>query len=156
MGPFGGLTLNHKLTPILPTYRGSWYVNSDLKEVVNMEQPTGFICGVKQVLLLKKSVYVLKQSANTWNKWLNNVLTNDMDMTFKSFKTDPCIYSLRKANNICVIAIYVDDIMIFSNSWFYKKSCVILLRLMILVRVKEWSVLMLKGVPISLKLTRHR
>lgn len=90
------------------------YVNSAIDTDLYIEQPEGFIWEDKKkfVLKLKKSLYGLKQSGNVWNKCINEVLTNILG--FRRLKSDPCIYVLNSGDSIVVIAIYVDDILIYS------------------------------------------
>lgn len=93
------------------------YVNSDLKEDVYVEQPQGFESGdrSKYVLKLKKSLYGLKQSGAVWNKCLNELLVHKLK--FKRAKTDPCVYIRgSKMNEIVILAVYVDDVLIFSRN----------------------------------------
>lgn len=91
------------------------YINSELEEDVYMKQPEGFeqMKGDDVVLKLKKSLYGLKQSGNAWNKCLNSFLN---EIEFKRMKTDPCVYKKgEKLEDIIILAVYVDDIIIFSR-----------------------------------------
>lgn len=94
------------------------YVNSDLDEVIYMEQPEGFVVKNKNefVLKLNKSLYGLKQSGNQWNKCINEVLVDKLK--FKRMEKDPCMYKRGDSfqADMIIIAIYVDDIIIFGNT----------------------------------------
>lgn len=84
------------------------YLHGDLEEEIYIEQPEGFNDESNRVCRLKKSLYGLKQSGRQWNFKL--------DDTLKSFgliksKMDPCIYF--NENLDLIIAIYVDDLLIF-------------------------------------------
>lgn len=84
------------------------FLQGDLSEDIYMELPTG--CGPEsgRVCKLNKAIYGLKQSGRQWNLKL--------EATLKSFgllksRVDPCVY--HTANCQLIIAIYVDDILIF-------------------------------------------
>lgn len=89
------------------------YVNSDLDEKVYMEQPEGIEVGNRgeYVCKLKKSLYGLKQSGNKWNKCLNDVLIRVMGFT--RLKSESCIYIKIEDRLRIILAVYVDDILIF-------------------------------------------
>lgn len=91
------------------------YVNSDLDELIYMEQPEGFEYKErkKYVLKLKKSLYGLKQSGNKWNKCLNKVLTEKLGFT--RLKSESCIYVKGEGKEMIILAVYVDDILIFAT-----------------------------------------
>lgn len=91
------------------------YVNSELEEVVYMEQPQGFEEGDKRELVCKlnKSLYGLKQSGNKWNKCLNEILTKKLG--FRRLKTESCIYVKGSGKELVILAVYVDDILIFAS-----------------------------------------
>lgn len=84
------------------------FLNGDLTERVYMKQPR--LCEVKgkedHVCLLKKALYGLKQAPRAWNKKLHDVLIH---MQFKQSASEPCVY----IRNMVIIAVYVDDILIF-------------------------------------------
>lgn len=93
----------------------SAFLNGRLEEEIYMKQPPGFISHKypDKVLKLKRSLYGLKQAANTWNKALNKVLTK---MNFKPNPADLCLYTRKEKNNaVCHVLIHVDDILIASN-----------------------------------------
>lgn len=92
------------------------YVNSVLEEEVYMEQPKGFEFQDKSkyVLKLQRSLYGLKQSGNEWNKCLNNVLTNKM--CFRRLVSESCIYVRGSEKDMVILAVYVDDILLFASS----------------------------------------
>jgi hypothetical protein len=84
------------------------YLQSDLSELIYMEQPEGYNDGSSKVCRLKKSIYGLKQAGKNWNEKL--------DAELKTFgllksKLDPCVY-FEKDGSI-FMAIYVDDFLIF-------------------------------------------
>jgi len=91
----------------------SAYLNGNLQEEIYMRQPEGYEDGSSKVCKLLKSIYGLKQSGRVWNRTLNAVLTKNNLIRSES---DQCIYYRTEGNNILYVAIYVDDILIFSNS----------------------------------------
>jgi hypothetical protein len=70
-----------------------------------------------KVCLLKKALYGLKQSGRQWYKKLDE---NLQKLNLRPLSTDKCIYmrKTRRGNegNMVLIAVYVDDIIIASNS----------------------------------------
>ncbi|XP_024081556.1 uncharacterized protein LOC106664782 [Cimex lectularius] len=65
-----------------------------------------------KVWLLKRAMYGLKQSGRCWNQRLHTVMTG---LGLQQSKADPCIYFKVIPDGMIVIAIYVDDLLIFSN-----------------------------------------
>lgn len=72
-----------------------------------------------KVCLLRKSIYGLKQASRVWNLKLRGVL---ISAGFKSSHMDPCIFSKIESKNMIFIAIYVDDVLYFTNSDEMKKN----------------------------------
>lgn len=89
------------------------FLHGTLEEEIYMTQPEGFSDGSKRVCKLTKSIYGLKQSSRVWNTTLNKVLLN---FGLKRSSTDQCVYYLVEGNRIFIVAVYVDDIIIFSNN----------------------------------------
>ncbi|GAB0095500.1 uncharacterized protein DMENIID0001_108920 [Sergentomyia squamirostris] len=89
------------------------FLNGKLKETVYMEQPEGFQDGTGRYCKLEKSLYGLKQSSRVWNETLNNTL---MEFGLQRSLTDQCIYFSITGKNILIVAIYVDDLLVFSNN----------------------------------------
>lgn len=91
------------------------FLNGDLKEKVYLKQPKGFEEKGKEghVCLLKKAIYGLKQAPRAWYEKLNKVL---LDIGFKRCETEPCVYRRKKHDCMMIIAVYVDDILIFWNN----------------------------------------
>lgn len=66
-----------------------------------------------KVWRLRKAIYDLKQSGRFWNNKLATVL---IDLGLTRSKSNPCIYSLRRnTDQQLIVAVYVDDLLIFSN-----------------------------------------
>lgn len=79
-----------------------------------MEQPPCFERSNKRNLVcrLNKALYGLKQSSRVWNAKLDAALRS---FELLRSKYDPCLYYLIDGNRILFVAIYVDDVIIFSN-----------------------------------------
>ena len=77
-----------------------------------MEQPIGYVNknNKTRVCRLKKSIYGLKQAGRTWYQ--------EIDGYFKTIVlhhtiADDCVYT--KQNEALIVALYVDDLLIFSS-----------------------------------------
>lgn len=90
------------------------FLNGNLKENIFMSLPEGFVnkSGGK-VLKLKKAIYGLKQSSLAWYERVKEVLTK---LDFKNSQYEPCLFTKMKSKIKIVVALYVDDFLIFSNS----------------------------------------
>ena len=90
------------------------FLNGELKEVVYMRQPQGFIAKGQEHLVckLKKSIYGLKQSPRCWNTALHNQLTM---MEFVQADSDPCVYRA-SGGEVFFMGVYVDDIILAGES----------------------------------------
>ena len=87
------------------------FLYGDLDEKVYMEQPEGFSNGSRQVCLLLKSLYGLKQSPRQWNKKFSDFLTS---LGLRQSLYDQCVY-YRTKPSLMYLAIYVDDEVIFAE-----------------------------------------
>ena len=87
------------------------FLNGELTEEIFLKQPEGFVVkGYEEhVCKLKRSIYGLKQSARCWNSELDKKLKN---MNFQQCKSDPCIYIKDTTEGYCIIAVYVDDLIV--------------------------------------------
>lgn len=88
------------------------FLNGDLEEEVYMNQPQGFMKkgDEEKVCLLQKSLYGLKQAPRAWNTKLNETLTK---IGFNRLPTEPCVYKKLLGSEIIILAIFVDDIIVF-------------------------------------------
>ena len=90
------------------------FLNADLEEEVyiripeGVEVPQGFNC-----LRLRKALYGLKQAPRAWNKDINEKLHG---MHFMQLKSEPCLYIHVQDTDICIISLYVDDLVIAASS----------------------------------------
>ena len=93
----------------------SAYLNGDLEEELYMRQPTGFVVKGSENLVcrLNKSLYGLKQAGRTWNKRIDVELKAH---GFAPIDADPCLYAYRRGNVVLIISLYVDDLLLASDS----------------------------------------
>lgn len=98
------------------------FLNGDLEETVYMEQPEAFTVEdkVNKVYRLHKAIYGLKQASKAWYEKINNVLCKKLMFT-KSL-SEPCVYYKSNKGSIIIIALYVDDILLFSTSNSNEKA----------------------------------
>lgn len=91
------------------------YLNSELHDVVYMQQPEHFVDvrHPKKVLRLNKAIYGLKQSGREWHSKLDGVLKN---LGYKPCVGEPCLYSKNGQGKYNFITIYVDDLLIASTN----------------------------------------
>jgi transposase InsO family protein len=91
------------------------FLHGDLDVPIYMEQPEGFVEAGKEHLVcrLKKSLYGLKQSGRQWYQRMNDVLLN---MSFYHLEADHCVYVFKDSSTIIILTLYVDDLLLISNS----------------------------------------
>lgn len=77
-----------------------------------MQQPEGFIRDKDKVCLLNRAVYGLKQSSRVWHTKVEEVLSN---AGYKKSVYEPCIFINVNDKCFVIIALYVDDFLIFYN-----------------------------------------
>ena len=88
------------------------FLNGDLNEEIYMQQPDGMAKGSK-VCKLNKSLYGLKQASRMWNEKFNIFITR---IGFKRCASDYCLYTKFDKGVRCYILLYVDDVLIISES----------------------------------------
>ena len=73
--------------------------------------------GVKETkhlaLLLKKSLYGLKQAGRLWSKLLHSKL---IELNFKQCTTDMCLYMKKVDDDITFVGVHVDDLLATGTS----------------------------------------
>ena len=91
------------------------FLNGDLEEEVYMYQAPGLEEKGKEHLVCKlnKALYGLKQAPRTWYKRLTNHL---IKYGFKKVLVDSCVWIKHIEGEICIIGIYVDDLLLISKS----------------------------------------
>jgi transposase InsO family protein len=96
------------------------FLNGDLEEEIFMEQPEGYAPeGKRKVCLLQKSLYGLKQAPRQWNLKVREAMES---LSMTQLETEHCIYFKRSNDNLIIVAIFVDDFFIFSNSDVIKND----------------------------------
>ncbi|KAF2348136.1 Reverse transcriptase RNA-dependent DNA polymerase [Trinorchestia longiramus] len=90
------------------------FLNGELSGEIYLTQPEGFVSEGNENLVcrLNKFLYGLKQSPKCWNTALDGHLKQ---LRFKQSKNDACIYTRVSNKGSCIIAVYVDDIIIASD-----------------------------------------
>jgi hypothetical protein len=80
-----------------------------------MEQPPGFVDSrfLDHVCKLQKSIYGLKQAPRAW---FNKLATTLLSLGFTEYKVDYSFFLLCKSSVHLFFLIYVDDIIVTSNS----------------------------------------
>lgn len=91
------------------------FLNGDIDCEAFMIQPEGYEEPDKEHLVCKlnKSLYGLKQAGRKWYEKIHHELSS---LGFNYLQTDNCIYVGTKSENIIIIALYVDDLLLESNS----------------------------------------
>lgn len=90
------------------------FLQGDLDEEIYMAQPEMYDDGTDRVCKLNKAIYGLKQAGRQWNTKLDGAL---LKFGLNKSKMDPCIYYT--GNKSMIVAIYVDDFLIF----YQNESC---------------------------------
>lgn len=91
------------------------YLNGELEETIFMRQPEGFVVKGKEHLFcrLKKSLYGLRQSGRAWYAKIDSTLRG---LGFQRLSADHCLYRLEQHGLFVMLSVYVDDLLIASNS----------------------------------------
>jgi transposase InsO family protein len=88
------------------------FLNGVLTSPVYMNSPPGIYLGVPFVKL-HKTLYGLKQASREWHQVLRQHLVDVMKLT--PVKSCQCIFIRRSAAHWCIIALYVDDCVLFAH-----------------------------------------
>ena len=93
----------------------TFLLNGDLEEEIYMLQPEGCITPGQEhkVCELNKSLYGLKQTPKQWHKKFDNALLKN---GFPFVEVDKCVYTKCTEKECVIIALYVDDMLIFGTS----------------------------------------
>ncbi|XP_020203543.1 uncharacterized protein LOC109789090 [Cajanus cajan] len=90
------------------------FLNGELQEEIYMLQPQGFHKGNSNIVCkLRKAIYGLKQAPRAWFQKLTLTL---IQLGFKQAKSDNSLFISTSRTTSIYILIYVDDIIITSNS----------------------------------------
>ena len=85
------------------------FLNGDLEETIYLNPPEGSNIGQDKVLLLRKSLYGLKQSPRCFNKRLDKWLQSQ---GLVPTAADPCVYTRRHNGHFLMLSVHVDDQLI--------------------------------------------
>lgn len=93
----------------------SAYLNGIITEDIYMSQPEGYVMKGRESLACKlnKSIYGLKQSGRKWYQRLDASL---LKMGFIKSAADQNLYILKQGDAYLLLLVYVDDILLASNS----------------------------------------
>jgi len=90
------------------------FLNADLKEEVYIAVPEGLqVAEGCNCLRLNKALYGLKQSPREWYDNINGFLQS---LSFKRLQSEHCLYFYSKDEEICIISLYVDDLIIAGSN----------------------------------------
>ena len=91
------------------------FLNGDLKEVVYMSQPPGFIDPSKHshVCKLQKALYGLKQASRAWFRKLKQAL---LTWGFKVLVSDNSLFIFTHNGDMILLLVSIDDILIMGNN----------------------------------------
>jgi hypothetical protein len=90
----------------------SAYLNAALSEEIFMEAPPGFDVPEGTVLRLIKAVYGTKQGGRVWYDEIRSTLES---MGYLRTESDHAVFTRGKGVNLCIVALYVDDITMASR-----------------------------------------
>ena len=88
------------------------FLHGSLDEDIYMEATEGMPYPKGTILKLKKSLYGLKQAPRQWNKSLDEFIRSH---GFKRCHIDRSVYIRGSGSSATIIAVYVDDILIFGH-----------------------------------------
>ena len=99
----------------------SAFLHAPIECDIYVSQPRGYEKFIEENLVwkLNKSLYGLKQSGRNWHNLLDDFLC---DLCFIRSNADPCVYVKNDEEGIVIILVWVDDIIIASNSILLMKN----------------------------------
>nr|GEU45060.1 retrovirus-related Pol polyprotein from transposon TNT 1-94 [Tanacetum cinerariifolium] len=91
------------------------FLNGELKEVVYVSQPEGFVHqdNPSHMYKLKKALYGLKQAPHAWYDMLSSFL---ISQHFSKDAVDPTLFTRQAGNDLLLVQIYVDNIIFASTN----------------------------------------
>ena len=90
------------------------YLYGTLDKPLYMRPPEGSdLFGTDKCYQLQRALYGLKQAGRMWNQLFDSSIT---ELGFRQCKAEPCVYIKGSGENLVIIAIYVDDVLVMSNS----------------------------------------
>lgn len=99
------------------------FLYSDLDEDIYVIQPEPFVNTKEphKVLKLHSAIYGLKQGSKKWHDKLKEILTQ---FGLTQCKTDPCFFICNNNQHFLLIAVYVDDEFVITNSETLKQNLI--------------------------------
>ena len=91
----------------------SAFLNGELDEEIYMRPPPGYKAAPDTVWRLKKALYGLKQASQEWYKTFSSELKT---LGFTCIQADHCVFYKNINGHDLIIAVYVDDNLILSDS----------------------------------------
>ncbi|UYV68769.1 hypothetical protein LAZ67_6000770 [Cordylochernes scorpioides] len=90
------------------------FLHGDLDKELYMELPEGLHTKqTNEVCKLKKAIYGLKQAGRSWNTKIASTLIKN---NFKQSIVDPCLFTKNEENHPIYLILYVDDMLLASDS----------------------------------------
>ncbi|XP_023521510.1 uncharacterized protein LOC111785335 [Cucurbita pepo subsp. pepo] len=89
----------------------SFFLNGELKETIDVQQPPGFLDNdnPSKVLRLHKALYGLRQAPRAWNAKLDSIL---LSVKFKCCASEHGMYTHDHDEQRLILGVYVDDLII--------------------------------------------
>jgi hypothetical protein len=92
------------------------FLNAYLQEDIYMRQPRRAEDGTPRVMRLLNIIYGLKQASREWYKLFHQTLSSHW-LTRAPSVISPYTMNHRQVHGICIVLIYVGDILIVSTEW---------------------------------------
>ena len=89
------------------------FLNGTITEEIYLMQPPGFNDQTGRVCRLHRGLYGLRQSPRAWNKRFNRLMHQ---CGLRRSEYDPCVYWCNTEIGFLIVALYVDDGLIMSQS----------------------------------------
>ncbi|KAG8740262.1 hypothetical protein FRC10_004562 [Ceratobasidium sp. 414] len=90
----------------------SAFLNGRVEEELYMNQIPGYEDGTNHVLKIVGSLYGLKQAPRIWNQLFAKKIAH---LGYKRAPSDPSVYTHIQDDNISILAVYVNDIAVFTT-----------------------------------------
>jgi hypothetical protein len=97
------------------------FLHGDVDTKIYMQQPSGFIDGAENVIVLGKSMYGLKHAPRIWYDTLDKSLTS---MGFIRVSADSSFWVKDDGHNVTYICTVVDDMLVTSDDHALTSSAV--------------------------------
>ena len=96
------------------------FLHGDIDYDVFMERPQGFCKDRTMVCKRQKAIYGLKVAPRIWNRCIDDFLINSL--RFSRSSLDFCLYFKRVKEGVIYVLVYVDDLLIVSDSCSSTRS----------------------------------